>query len=170
MIRIFLILFLSLCSNFAYSSKFVFSLKSSLYSKVLTGVDTDTQTEGEIVSNSNLNFGFQTEYSMSNSLRFLFDYTSRSVSFDNTDNVINGNTDFDTSSMRFGIKWIAFARTAFRFLYTIEQDVGFEVVNFKAEIFTENSSYLTLYYDQMFFSEKVFTPVLERELIFWELG
>jgi hypothetical protein len=147
---IFSILF---CSN-AFANKLSIGLIGSLYSKKLIGENAVSGVSGEVVSNTNINYGLEFEYSISRSLRFLGSYKSRTVEFDNTDDVITGETIFNTSASSMGLKWILFSRTALRFIYNLEKDLGFKVVNDKAEIFVENSNYLTVFYDQIIFLGK----------------
>lgn len=149
--KIFLLILICHFHSTAIASKLSLGLRAASYSKKIVGVDSTASVDGEIVSNSNINYGFEFEYSLSKSLRLLGSYESRSLKFDNSSDVIEGSTEFESTAMTFGFKWILFSRTALRFLYNIEQATAFKVNSGKAKIYTEASSYITTYFDQILY-------------------
>jgi hypothetical protein len=136
---------------FAYKNKLGIGITSSSYSKKIFGKSSTSSTKAKIVSNWNIHSGLELEYSITKYLRVLGSYASRPIEFNNSKSTINRDTSFNTSSMIFGLKWIVFSRTALRFLYNIEKDIGFEVAAGKTEIYSDNTSYLTVIYDQIIF-------------------
>jgi hypothetical protein len=146
-----LVLFSLLLTSSTFANKLTIGLIGSSYSKTISGENAVSGVEEEIVSNTSIHYGLELEYSVTHTLRFIASHVSGSVEFDNSESTTNGETYFDTSVSSAGFKWIVFSRTALRFLYNIEKDIGFNIVDSKAEIFVENSNYLTVFYDQIVF-------------------
>lgn len=129
---------------------FRMTLLTSFDSKKLTGTDAATQADGNLISNANFNYGLNLSFGFSKNLHLLLGYQSRSYDFDNTENIIEGESAVDANKTEIGLRWILFARTALRFNIVSEDTIGFSVnANNRVELFTENINYLNIYYDQI---------------------
>lgn len=127
-----------------------FGLLTSLYSKNLNGTLRDSGGEGKLVSNSNLHYGFNFGYSLTGSLRFLFEYQSREIDFDNTEKIIAGDKSFEVSSLKAGLRLIAHPRVAFRLMMSSEKDIAFDINDSnQAMVYAETMTYFSVFYDQI---------------------
>jgi hypothetical protein len=128
------------------------SLISSFYSTNLVGEDDASGKSGKLVSQSNLHYGFKLSYAISQSFRLQFAYKLSSYDFDNTDDLITGDTKVNASSTEVGFKWIMFATTAFRLSIVSEDVVAFELNNSnKAKLFKSKINAFHLNYDQILY-------------------
>lgn len=147
-----LLIFLSLTTS-AYAGTFRISLAGAVASKKLTGTDPISGDEGVLISNGNFNTGFNLSYSFDPHWHVLLGMENRSYDFDNSDNIISGPTKLDLSATQYGIRWIMFAKTAFRFLYTAQDEAAFIVTDSnQAELYKESISFFTIYWDQLIYS------------------
>jgi hypothetical protein len=144
-------IFSLLLTQTAYANALRFSLLSSFYSTTLIG-ESAGGASGKLVSQANLHYGLKISYAMSQSFRLEFSHKLRSFDFDNTDDLILGDTKVDISATEFGIKWIMFARSAFRFSLVSEELVAFELDNNnKAKLFTDKINALHIHFDQILY-------------------
>lgn len=145
-------IFLIISSSAANANALRLSLVSSFYSTNLVGEDNTSGTSGKLVSQSNLHYGLKLSYAVSQSFRLEFAHKLSSYDFDNTDDLIIGDTKVDASSTEIGIKWIMFAMTAFRFSIMSEDVVAFELDNSnKAKLFKSKINAFHLHYDQILY-------------------
>ena len=122
----------------------------SFYSTKLVGEDESAGTDGKLISNLNTLSGLTMSYAFSQSFHLFLSYLTGSVQFDNTQDVINGDEGYTRTKMSAGIRYIAFSIVAFRFLYNIDKEIGFEIDSTnKAVLKDESINYLSAYYDQI---------------------
>ena len=135
-------------------AKFNIDLGFGLKSKSLTGVDKLTQVEGKLVGNALMQTRFNILWGLSQKWQLLIDYASTTVDFDNSDNVITGPDSVTLSKTAIGARWIIMPRAAFRFYYSMEQDVAFGLNGSsppQAVLYTETINHIDLWYDQIVF-------------------
>jgi hypothetical protein len=138
-------------SNSSYAQVFKVGLHTSIYSTTLTGSD-NSDTDGKLVSNSNLFYGLNLAYGITKRLHFLLDYTTGTISYDNTKSILNGDSNFQVSKLATGVKFIAFPRVAFRAYFNSDDDLAFKVDETnQASVYSENLNYLSVFYDQIVF-------------------
>ena len=126
-------------------------MTASLLSKNLTGVDS-AGDEGNLVSSTNFHYGLNLRYALSKSWHFLLNYQNKSYSFDNTQEVIEGEEAFTLSQTSTGVRWVIHPRVAFRFLLNVDEQLAFSVnASDLAEVYSENLSYASIFYDQVVF-------------------
>lgn len=144
-----LFIFISFSAKANISNLGIFA---SIYSKKLTGTLDSTGTEGKLVSSSDLHYGLDLEYAFSPAFRFIFNYQTGNVDFDNTDNIITGEESFDINSTKLGFRWIIHPRVAFRSLLNLDKELAFDVNGSnQAEVYSESVNYLSVFYDQIVF-------------------
>lgn len=134
----------------AAQAAFRMTLLSSVGSKKLAGQDPSTAADGVLISNGNFNYGLKFSVGLSASWHILAGYEASSYAFDNTENILEGDTGISANSTEIGMRWILFSRTALRFLFNLEDSIGFKVnAASRAVLYKENLKYLSLYYDQI---------------------
>jgi hypothetical protein len=148
-----IVIFILFVTHQSFANTFAVGLGGSLSSKKLNGTLDAVGSEGKLISNSNLHLGLNFAYSLTNSFRLLFAYESRQVDFDNTEVIIAGEESFKVDSTKLGVRWITHPRVALRFLITSEKDLAFNIneTTNMAEIYSENLTYFSVYYDQVVF-------------------
>ncbi len=147
-----LFIFLFTVSLPSWGQRFSMGANAGIFSKTLIGTDKVTGMDGKLVSNGNLQYGVDLSFSMTNSMQLLLAYTSRSVDFDNSNNIIAGDEKFDMSNTSLGFRWIALRSVAFRLLYTMDKDLGFNLNGSnQAVLYAENIGYVSLFWDQIVF-------------------
>ena len=140
--------------NTAYGNAFRVTPYISLYSTTLTGTDDALNADGKLVSNSNLLAGLKMSYSLSQAFNLVFDYSTGSIAYDNTQDVISDNDSYTKSKISLGTRWILHPRVVFKFLFNIDKEVGFTIVttdNNKAMLDAEPINYFSINYDQIVF-------------------
>lgn len=118
----------------------------------MTGVDKITEEEGKLVSNTNFHYGIHFAYLMGKGLQFQLNYLNKNYSFDNTQEIIEGEETFTLTNTQLGIRWIALSRVAFRLLINVTEDLAFTVNQTNQAVLTQESLvYPTIFYDQIVF-------------------
>ena len=115
--RIILILLLFTLTSFSYANTLRIGFTGSLFSKKLTGEDSSSGDEGNLVSNTNFHYGLNFRYAMSKSFHFILNYYNKSIDFDNTQEIIAGEEAFVLTQIETGVKWIVHPTVAFRILF-----------------------------------------------------
>ena len=151
-VKILLIFLISLFFSIScYAQVFKVGLQTTIYSTKLTGSD-NLDLEGNLISNSNFFSSLDLAFGITKRLHFLVDYTAGAISFDNTKDVIAGDSEFQVSRVAAGVKFIAFSRVAFRAYFNTYDDLAFEVnESNQAIVYSEKLNYLSLFYDQIVF-------------------
>ena len=112
----------------------------------------DTGEEGKLVSNTNFHYGVHFAYLAGKGFQFLLDYSNKSYSFDNTQEIITGEESFSLTKTSIGMRWIAHPRVALRLHLNFDEDIVFTVdENNQALIEPEKIMYPSIFYDQILF-------------------
>lgn len=124
----------------------------SFNSLELMGSTSSSEVEGNIISNNNLNYFFSLKYFLTKQTSMHFKFSPKSYEFDNTKDVIEGDSKLSTQNTEIGLKFIVHPRVALG-LGIKQNDVAAFKVNSsnKAQLLTNKIINPYISYDQIIF-------------------
>lgn len=140
------------CSDACLSKDFGVALEAKYHGKTISAKDVFGNT-AKLVTESSTDPAFKFTYRLTKTWDVFYSYEQQTYEFKNDKGFITGETKFSSTSQGFGVRWIFLNSVAFRILYIMEYQFGFEVNGSNlAEIFKERVGYSSFFYDQILYT------------------